>query len=384
MDKYDWKANITMNIRTLRVLGLWPRGDETYKPGVYALHATLLLTVFLIGHIFFQVVNIYFIRDNLEAITGTIYVLLVEMLVVFKVYYLIKNMEMLKQLLKILETDLFQPKTAQQRALIETSVFFWRVIYQTFLIMCCGTNLFWAIFPLLDKTAGEKRLPFLAWYPYNTKVSPLYEITYVYQIVSVGFITTVHVNVDALVAAVNVFNGSQFDILCDNLRNLHNLAVAGDINDKLVYCIDHHKQTLSYAEKCNTFLNWILLVQFFVSGISIGLSMFQLTLLVPFSNEFLSLLGNGIAITVQIFMYCWFGNEVEVKSSSIPYAVFECEWTDFPQEVKKKLLFFTMRLQKPVKLSALNLIYLSLDTFMKILKTSWSYFALLHQVTTRN
>jgi hypothetical protein len=35
--------------------------------------------------------------------------------------------------------------------------------------------------------------------------------------------------------------------------------------------------------------------------------------LVPFSNEFLSLLGYGIAITVQIFMYCWFGNEVEVK-----------------------------------------------------------------------
>jgi hypothetical protein len=246
MKRYDWKVHIKMTIWTLRVLGMWPKGDEVYEPGLYAVHAAFLLVVFLLGHLFFQSANIYFIRDDLEAITGTIYVLLMEILVVFKVLYVAKNMDMLKQLLKTLESDLFQPKSAEQKALIESSIYFWRIIYQTLLSMGCGNNLFWALFPLLDKTAGEKRLPFLAWYPYNTKVSPLYEITYVYQIVSVGFITTVHVNVDALVAAVNVFNGSQFDILCDNLRNLHNLAVAGDINAKLVYCIDHHKQTLRY------------------------------------------------------------------------------------------------------------------------------------------
>jgi hypothetical protein len=70
-----------------------------------------------------------------------------------------------------------------------------------------------------------------------------------------------------------------------------------------------------------------------VSGTAIGLSMFQLTLvrrrlfkkdllkrfiriafqLVPLSSEFFSLLSYGLAITVQIFMYCWFGNEVEIK-----------------------------------------------------------------------
>jgi hypothetical protein len=35
--------------------------------------------------------------------------------------------------------------------------------------------------------------------------------------------------------------------------------------------------------------------------------------LVPLSSEFFSLLSYGVAITVQIFMYCWFGNEVEIK-----------------------------------------------------------------------
>jgi hypothetical protein len=35
----------------------------------------------------------------------------------------------------------------------------------------------------------------------------------------------------------------------------------------------------------------------------------------PLSSEFYSLLSYGIAIILQIFMYCWFGNEVQVKVS---------------------------------------------------------------------
>ena len=33
------------------------------------------------------------------------------------------------------------------------------------------------------------------------------------------------------------------------------------------------------------------------------------------SSEFYSLVAYGLAITTQIFMYCWFGNEIEVKVS---------------------------------------------------------------------
>jgi hypothetical protein len=80
----------------------------------------------------------------------------------------------------------------------------------------------------------------------------------------------------------------------------------------------------------NQFFNIIVFTQFFTSAISIGLTMFQLTVVsqpsnfskmlvqtglfkvAPLSTEFYSLLFYGSAIVVQIFMYCWFGNEVEV------------------------------------------------------------------------
>jgi hypothetical protein len=48
------------------------------------------------------------------------------------------------------------------------------------------------------------------------------------------------------------------------------------------------------------------------------------------------------------------------------YTVFESNWLDTSMEVKKNMIFFVMRCQKPVKMSALDLFYLSLDTFMRV------------------
>ena len=243
MEKYEWRYHIKFHMLTLRMLGLWPRGEETYKPGLYMMHSATALTVFLLGHIFFQVVNIYFIRTNLEAVTGTVYVLVIDMLVVFKVYCVITNMGMLKQLLRTLDTDMFQPKNTVQMGAIEISTWFWKVIYKTLFSLCILPNMFWAIYPLLDTTSTEqKRLPFLAWYPFDTTTSPMYELTYIYQISSIVYITAIHINIDALVAALNVFNGSQFDILCDNLRNLHKLGE--NILKNFIGCVKHHKEIL--------------------------------------------------------------------------------------------------------------------------------------------
>ncbi|KAJ3663591.1 hypothetical protein Zmor_007838 [Zophobas morio] len=382
MEKYDWKINIKINILLLRIMGLWPSSGTSNKFDFYIFYTFILVSLFIIGHISFQVVNIYFIRDNLEALAGTSYILLVELLGACKAYLLLRNMTLLKRLLTLLNSDLFQPRNEHQRILIEPSIRFWRTIYNVFLVMCFGSNAFWAVFPFLDRIPGHRRLPFLAWYPYNAQMSPYYEITYVYQIISISYLTLVHVNVDTLVSAFNVYTGCQFDLLKDSLIKIGDDSKTCRVDNNVTRCIEHHKEILNFVDNCNQFFNWILFLQFFISGVSIGITMFQLTLVVPFSNEFYSLLSYGVAIIVEIFMYCWFGNEVQVKSDTLSYAAFECDWTDLPQDIKRKLLFFTMNLLQPVRPSALNLFYLSLDTFMKILKTAWSYFTLLHQMNS--
>ncbi|RZC35812.1 7tm 6 domain containing protein, partial [Asbolus verrucosus] len=390
MEKFDWTVTIRLNIFILKLVGLWPKGNESYKFNFYTLYAIISITLFVYGHNITQTLNILFVLNDLEALTGTIVISLTLSLAIIKTYCIIRNMPTLKKLMIILNSGIFQPKSIHQKNLVKSNLKEWKMFYMVFLIITWNTVLFYITFPIFDKSIKEYRLPLMAWYPYDTKISPSYEITYIYQIMGTFFVAMSNINIDTLIAALNMYVGAQCDILCDNLRNLRNEPFPDDIDEEFMNCINHHKKIVKFAEDSNKFFNWIVFVQFFASVISIGLSLFQLTVVAPFTNEFYTYIIYGMAVTVEIFIYCWFGNEVEIKSANIPYATFESDWTDASLAVKKKMIFFIIRCQRPIKLSALNLFYLSLENFIGvscdnfILRTSWSYFAVLHQVNTTN
>ncbi|RZC33949.1 hypothetical protein BDFB_015042, partial [Asbolus verrucosus] len=105
-------------------------------------------------------------------------------------------MGMLKQLMMSLDSELFQPKSTKQNLLIQPSLKFWKSIRKAFWSAGVCTLVFWAVFPILDNSIKDHRLPFLAWYPYDTKASPFYEITYIYQIFCASFAAYANINID--------------------------------------------------------------------------------------------------------------------------------------------------------------------------------------------
>ncbi|KAJ3663574.1 hypothetical protein Zmor_007823 [Zophobas morio] len=375
MHNFEWKSAVNLNIVALKIIGLWPQGDETYKKNFYTLYSATILVVFVCAHNFFQTVNIFLILDDFDAFTETIFVTLSFIGAVVKAYSLIQNMDTLKGLFVTIRSEMFVPKNQQQINLIQPGIKVWKTICIALNFMGGNCAVFWSTYPLLDK--ADYRLPFLAWYPFPTTVSPNYELTYLYQVVCIWFIVLYNANIDSLIAALNMIIGAQCDILCDNLRNLD----GDNIEEDFQKCVEHHKAILEFCKKGNYFYNWILLFQFFTSALSLGFSMFLLTRVAAFTSEFFSFITYSYAIIIEIFLYCWFGNEVEIKSSNIPYSIFQADWTD-ATKIHKKIVFFTMRTQRSIKLSALNLFFLSLETFKTILRTAWSYFAVLHQVNS--
>ncbi|RZC42863.1 7tm 6 domain containing protein, partial [Asbolus verrucosus] len=246
----------------MTVAGFWPSGDETYKRNFYTIYASVLLTLLLPCHVFFQIVYFFSILDDLQALIATALSLLTEILIVLKAYCLTKNMGMVKQLMITLNSDLFQPKNIQQIILVKPSLKFCKITYKMLGVMAFGTAFFWSIYPILDKSFKNYRLPFYAWYPYNTKTSPFYEITYVYQVFGTSFIGLTNVCIDTLIASLNMYTGTQFDLLCDDLRNLCD-PDEESISKKLMTCIQHHKEILRFAGNSNEFVNWIYFLQFF-------------------------------------------------------------------------------------------------------------------------
>ncbi|RZC39169.1 hypothetical protein BDFB_014760, partial [Asbolus verrucosus] len=166
-------------------------------------------------------------------------------------------MEILKKLMVTLNSDSFQPKNVRQISLFQPSLKFWKTVSILCWTMAYGSMFFWSTYPIFDNSVKKCRLPFLAWYPYNTKISPYYEITYVYQVFAIIFLATTAVSVDNLIAALNVYIGAQYYL------------------------------TMYYT--------------------------YMTSLVVPLTSEFFSFLSFIMAIIVEIFMYCWFGNEVKLK-----------------------------------------------------------------------
>ncbi|XP_044270069.1 odorant receptor Or1-like [Tribolium madens] len=239
MRKYDWMQAIKTNILILKIVGLWPKDDESYKFDFYTFYASIWLSTLLVASTFFQGINIIFILGDVKALTGTAYVLLTEILAVIKTYFIVKNMKMLKRLMKSLNNNkLFQPRNVEQIELVQTSLKFWKLTYNVIHSMVGGANLFWILFPMVDKK--EKRLPFLGWYIVDTKVSPYYEIVYGFQFCSCFYMSALIINIDTLIAALNVYVGTQIDLLCNNVRNLK----PSSVEQELITCIKHHQEIL--------------------------------------------------------------------------------------------------------------------------------------------
>lgn len=222
----------------LRIMGLWSN-DNNYFSMLY----TFLVVFVCVGsYILFQIINIFFIYDNLEALVGTVYILLIEIMAAIKVYYILKNSKILKNRIAVLGQKWIN---SNQKYLIEPEIQFWKRIYIALCSSCVACNAFLGVYPLVDRSTEERGLPFLSWYPYNYKISPYYEITYLHQIIGGTYLTFVHFNVDTTVAGFNVYTGCQLDMLCDNLRNF---ATAGASSfqtyKKLIDCIYKHKEIL--------------------------------------------------------------------------------------------------------------------------------------------
>ncbi|KAJ3663372.1 hypothetical protein Zmor_007650 [Zophobas morio] len=320
MQRFNWKLTIKPNIVALRLLGLWPEGNEGYKKDLYAVYAFTFLNLFINCHNFFQAVNIFFVYTDLEALTAIIFVTITDLLASIKVYYFVRNIKQLKALMAALDTQVFQPRRLDEEHTFYYGPKFWRFIYVVYHFPVIPTLTAWTIYPVMDGSVKDYRLPFSAWYPYNSRISPYYEITYGYQVLCIWFSAFAVINTDSMITALMMFIRAQCDILNDSVKNLGSLSSA-DYNSNLLQCVHHHRTIISFAKDCNKFFDRIVLGQFFTSALALALTMFQLTIVAPLSSEFYSLIFYTGSMTTEIFLYCWFGNEVEIKLRPVSVSV---------------------------------------------------------------
>jgi odorant receptor len=79
----------------------------------------------------------------------------------------------------------------------------------------------------------------------------------------------------------------------------------------------------------------------------------------------------------QIFLPCYFGNELLVVSEKLAMTAFNLNWFDESKSFKTALKLFLENSKKPIKISVYKIFRVTLDNFLFIVNSAYSIYAVL-------
>ncbi|XP_035780920.1 putative odorant receptor 71a [Anopheles albimanus] len=90
-----------------------------------------------------------------------------------------------------------------------------------------------------------------------------------------------------------------------------------------------------------------------------------------------------IAMMLQMYLPCHFGNEVTRKSNVLKTAVYSSQWYNMRLRDRKIILMLLQRLNKPFTLKAYHFFNYNLQAYTTTLNMAYSVYALLQRTTMK-
>ncbi|XP_011864231.1 PREDICTED: odorant receptor Or1-like isoform X2 [Vollenhovia emeryi] len=258
---------------------------------------------------------------------------------------------------------------------------FHHAVYQSF----GGIAVFcWGFTPIADLVAGRsRRLPMEGWYPYNTTVTPAFEITAAHQGIAIIIACFHNVAMDTLMTGLVAVACSQLAILERKIISIDNEESIREVrNDKgkslaverrvlsyrlLKRCAVHNNMIFHFTNEIQDIFGTVIFFQFLSNCIIICLIAFKVSQMKVYIPAVLvGMLTYMCCMTYQIFIFCWHGNELYLHSMRLVTAAYSSNWFSSTEGFKRGLQIVMARAHRPLTLSAGKVMLLSLDTFVQV------------------
>ncbi|EGI58733.1 Putative odorant receptor 13a, partial [Acromyrmex echinatior] len=140
-----------------------------------------------------------------------------------------------------------------------------------------------------------------------------------------------------------------------------------------------HCYLMEHAELLIDVISFVLLVQLLISCLIICLVGFQLILALKLHDAVIIMKTTSVlsALLLQLFSYSFVGDYLKRQMEDIAHSIYSCNWYYFPLKLMRNVLFVIMRSQQPVQLLAGKCVVVTIETYMSILKNSFSYLSVL-------
>jgi len=84
-----------------------------------------------------------------------------------------------------------------------------------------------------------------------------------------------------------------------------------------------------------------------------------------------------LLLLIQLSFYTFAGDYLEMKSTALCYATYDCDWYELPASIAKDFQIILMRASIPHQLTAGKFVVMNMITFKDILKSTASYLSVL-------
>ncbi|XP_011704295.1 PREDICTED: odorant receptor 46a, isoform A-like [Wasmannia auropunctata] len=354
------------------IAGFWqpPPWTSLFKHIIYKTYAMFLilsLYIFSISQFMDIVLNV----DNSDELTDSLYMMLTVFVAGYKQICLWVDHKNVTIIINALDKKPFGPCESHEIIIRQK---FDKMVQNNTLryLTLVGTAVVSVILSSIFMDFSKGNLTYRAWIPFDYSTPVTFTLVYTNQMIGMSTSGLVNVACESLVCGLLLHICCQIEILEYRLKKINqNQSILRD-------CINHHNDIIKYAYTVNIMFAKIIAVQFAVSMMVVCSNLYRIAMASDYLKFIPLMLYTGCMLA-QIFIYCWFGNEVKLKSLHLANSVYKMDWLELSDTSKKGLLIIMKRSTAPIEFSSAYVVTMNLESFVALLKMSYSAFNLLHQ-----
>ena len=130
---------------------------------------------------------------------------------------------------------------------------------------------------------------------------------------------------ETLIAGLMIQVGAQFEIFCHRARILpvsliqaeRESTSMADLKNRrkriLGDLVEHHLEVYKFAHTINTVFQYMIFLQFSISSTVLCLTIYKTSTTDSFDADIVWNFSYLCCMLMQVYLYCWFGNEVTLK-----------------------------------------------------------------------
>ncbi|XP_065074708.1 odorant receptor 4-like [Ochlerotatus camptorhynchus] len=242
------------------------------------------------------------------------------------------------------------------------------------------------IYTGVAKSEWIRLFPYVIWFPFESTGGLQYYLVYLFEVYSGNIVAVGNVGFNCIFCLLTSHLTMQLKLLrnwIENVVETQDERSLGRSKEKFRRVVQYHQDVLRCRDELQAMFSTTLFLNFSASSILMCMQGYVITtagftLVVKFTLFMLCIL-------MEIFILCYYGEEISVNSKAIASGAFNCNWyhgeaSGRDPRFGKNLIPIIQRAQIPMVLTAWKFWPITINTFSRILQSSWSYFTLLKTV----